>query len=147
MATTPLPELGGFLKTMEELKGMVAGMVEEKRKGAPGEALAAQGKRCVLKMAEVRKANRDAHEAADESITAAEAERHETDIVSQQVCCLFHVAQSSPLQWGLCFGCAHVLTVPSLAHTCHRALPVAKPAVPKGPSLARAANVPLVQRL
>ena len=83
---------------------MVAGMVEEKRKGAPGEALAAQGKRCVLKMAEVRKANRDAHEAADGSITAAEAERHETDIVSQQVCCLLRVAQSSPLQWGLCLG-------------------------------------------
>ena len=84
-ATPELAELGGFLKTMQELKGMVSSMVEEKRKGAPGEALAEQGKRCVLKMAEVRKANRDAHEAADRLITAAEAERHETDIVSQQV--------------------------------------------------------------
>jgi hypothetical protein len=81
----PLSELAGFLKTLGELKDMVGGLVEDKRKGAAGEGLAEQGKRCVLKMAEVRRANRDAHEAADRLVTAAEAERHATDVVSQQV--------------------------------------------------------------
>jgi len=80
-----LPELSAFSKTMQDLKAMVGGLVEEKRKGASGAALE-QGKRCVVKMAEVRKVNRNAHEAADRLIAAAEAERCETDIVSQQVC-------------------------------------------------------------
>jgi len=80
-----LPELSAFSKTMQDLKAMVGGLVEEKRKGASRAALE-QGKRCVVKMAEVRKVNRNAHEAADRLIAAAEAERSETDIVSQQVC-------------------------------------------------------------
>lgn len=86
MATAPaLHELSAFGKTMADLKAMVGGLVEEKRKVAAGAALAEQGKRCVVKMAEVRKVNRNAHEAADRLIAAAEAERSETDIVSQQV--------------------------------------------------------------
>jgi hypothetical protein len=39
----------------------------------------------MLKLAEVKKANRDAHEAAERLIANAEDERQRTDAVSQQV--------------------------------------------------------------
>ena len=80
-----LGELSAFCKTMQELKAMVGDLVEEKRKGAAAGALTERGRKCVVKMAEVRKVNRDAHEAADRLLAAAEAERAETDIISQQL--------------------------------------------------------------
>ena len=80
-----LLELSAFSKTMLELKSMVGELVEEKRKGVAAAALAERGRSCVVKIAEVRKVNRDAHEAADRLLAAAEAERANTDIISQQL--------------------------------------------------------------
>ena len=80
-----LKELTAFCQTVKELKAMVGGLVEEKRRGAAGSSLAVPARGCVLKVAELRKVNRDAHEAADRVIAKTEAARAETDIVSQQL--------------------------------------------------------------
>jgi hypothetical protein len=50
----------------------------------------------MLKLAEVKKANRDAHEAAERLIANAEDERQRTDAVSQQV----FLISSTPTQYG-----------------------------------------------
>ena len=76
-----LKELTAFCQTVKELKAMVGGLVEEKRRGAAGSSLAVPARGCVLKVAELRKVNRDAHEAADRVIAKTEAARAETDIV------------------------------------------------------------------
>ena len=84
-------ELERFMRTTKELRGLVGELVGERLKtGKSSPGLKEAAKMCVVKMAEVRKANRDAHEAADSMLCAAEAERNKTDQVSQQVrsCCM-----------------------------------------------------------
>jgi uncharacterized protein YdcH (DUF465 family) len=105
MSEKNLEELSAFMSTMAELKSMVGGLVEEKRKGSSSAALADQGRRCVLKFAEVRKVNRDAHEAADRRIAQVEAERTETDIASQQLQNLQYQKIHLSRELQMCLAC------------------------------------------
>jgi hypothetical protein len=69
-------------------------------------------KKSMIKLAEVKKANRDAHEAAERLIANAEDERQRTDAVSQQVFLLrprlFHSR--------LLYDSAHTIVGISLEH-------------------------------
>eukprot|EP00960_Hanusia_phi_P042425 755490-Hanusia_phi.AAC.5 len=79
-------ELERFMGTTRELRGLMGELVGERLKtGKSSPGLKEAARKCAVMMAEVRKANRDAHEAADRMLSAAEAERNKTDQVSQQV--------------------------------------------------------------
>ncbi|KAJ1469845.1 Fms-interacting protein-domain-containing protein [Baffinella frigidus] len=82
---TALSEIAAFSETCSELRAMVTQLVEGKRGGGSTEGGKEKGRDCLVKMAELRKVNREAHQAADSMLKMAESERLKTDMVSQQL--------------------------------------------------------------
>jgi hypothetical protein len=61
---TSVPELERFYKVTGDLKELVEGLVKMKRSGSVG-GYKDQVKQCVVKFANLKSANREAHDAAD----------------------------------------------------------------------------------
>ena len=82
---------------------MVTQLVEAKR-GGSGEGVKEQSRGCLAKLAELRKVNREAHQAGDAMLKMAESERTKTDLVSQQLQNLQYQKIHLSRELHLCLG-------------------------------------------